>query len=321
MHSPSGSIGFVTGPADFVNLFAFLTETGRRNEPLDLFVFGLKKHMPNSLVETTKLMFESKLNGSFEFLDLSDGTHVIREHPNTKKDYRTLFLTHAFGSSELEIVNSFSHEEAVLIENGIATYHPPFSRDKDLRRNYLKARPKFQITSTYLPLAPYLGRPFYLDQAQVGLADRECLVRVLEEFKMDFALNAFEGKTLFVAGTSLYRLKVISREAEISCYNLFIASALDKGFDNIVWKPHPRMGVSAAFSSLSDSRVTTVTHYFPLELMFLANTESKCASLASSSLHFAKYYFGLEVELIDAKFGDLQRHPHLHKLRTTLGQD
>jgi hypothetical protein len=86
-------------------------------------------------------------------------------------------------------------------------------------------------------------------------------------------------------------------------------------FDKILWKPHPRMSVTKAKLPIHSSTIICVDNTLPLEIYFSSKTNIQCASIASSALLFAKFYFGLQVHIIKSNLRDISRFPHIRKIR------
>ena len=131
-------IAFITGPADFLNLYSFLQEHRMQDDTIAIVLFGTAHNVSKDLKEATQKLSRPLDNASFYFLDSDDesldGLLSLREEVSIAGSVLTnLFITHVFGVYENLILDTFAYERLILIENGLATYHPPIGRDPRLR--------------------------------------------------------------------------------------------------------------------------------------------------------------------------------------------
>jgi len=319
---------FITGTADFLNLYSYLIHRALTADPIAVVLFGNSRNISEDLTEATRHLVEVLPDASFDFLDLDlgeEGLQAIKDArcPESSR-VGLLLITHVFGKFETIIMDAFDHEELVLVENGLATYFPPVGRDPQLEQSYFQARPARPVHEAWLPLAPVIGCPFYVPEAAVSFPSVEAFrsaARELADWVSMEPLGLLPGeKVMFVAGTSLYRLKVISHEGETACYRRFISEAFAAGYDRICWKPHPRMMLDAGGLSADEDRFIMFSDSLPFEFRFLeAPPEAGCASVASSAIFLGAHYFGIEPMLIPAEFDRVERYPHLSGLNRLVG--
>jgi hypothetical protein len=319
-------IAFITGSADFLNLYSYLQHHGIVDDSIGVVLFGNARNIPEDLKRATKKLTDRLPHGSFYFLDSDQGVEgvstlkeQIAAYPRSASP-TNLFITHVFGRFENLILDTFDYEKLILVENGLATYFPPTGRDPQLERDYYRAEPNKHVHEAWLPLAQFIGRPFYLSKDTVNSPSIQGFRGSALDLSSETRIGPLKGEAneevMFVAGTSLYRLGVLSQSDEIESYAKFILEAAETGADRIYWKPHPRMSVNPNTMSSISPKVTTLLDSMPLEFHFLNEIGARvsCASIASSSLLLGRYFFDVEPRLIQTGFAKESRYPHLSVL-------
>jgi hypothetical protein len=316
-------IAFITGPADFLNLYSYLQHHEITSDSIAVVLFGNSRNISEGLKSTTRELTGHLTDASFHYLDQDDGADGIyslrSEVFPTQASPVNLFITHIFGKFVNQLLDIFEFERLILVENGLATYYPPVGRDPRLKQDYYATRPFHKVDEAWLPLASFIGCPFYLSKDIVKSPSVPQFRSAVEQLVISTQFNPAKVETgekvVFVAGTSLYRLGVISQEEEVKKYENFVLQATQEGFDRIYWKPHPRMLLNPDVWSSISSKVTTLTDHLPLEFHFLQSSGLQyCASIASTSLLFGKHFFAVEPQLISAEFARVSQFPHLTKL-------
>jgi hypothetical protein len=314
-------IAFITGPADFLNLYSYLQHYKMEREAVAIVLYGTARNISEGLKVATAKLSGSLDNSSYYFQDADEGIDGLcslkLKIGLIEKGLKSLFMTHVFGKYENLVLDTFSYDRLILIENGLATYYPPTGRDPRLKQDYYSTEPRKYVHEAWLPLAQFIGNPFYLTSDVVKSPS-------VQEFRSSTAdLLARTGlvpssvevckKIVFIAGTSLYRLGVISQEREIECYQQFVNQIVETDVDRIYWKPHPRMSVSSGTVSSISTKVITLTDLMPLEFQFLQKKSEHmtCASIASSTLLFGQHIYDVKPILISEQLKKVFSFPHL----------
>ena len=319
-------LAFITGPADFLNFYSYLRHHKIEGENIGVVLFGNARNISEDLKVITCNLSGALENASYYFQDSDEGidglSYLMLKLGLRRKTVKSLFITHVFGEYENLVIDMFSFDRLILIENGLATYYPPIQRDPRLKENYYSTESIQHVHEAWLPLAQFIGQPFYLSRDVVKSPS-------VQEFQSSTAdLVTRSGlapvstepynKIIFVAGTSLYRLGVISPEREVECYEQFISQIGGLDVDRIYWKPHPRMSIDSKAVSSNSTKVTTLTDSIPLEFHFLHKKadHATCASIASTSLLFGRHMYDIKPILIPENFTEVSRFPHLAKLES-----
>ena len=318
-------IAFITGPADFLNLYSYLQHNKLEREKISIVLFGTGRNVSEDLKIVTRNLSRLLDNASYYFQDSDegvDGLYSLRQEMGfTGKLATNLFITHVFGAFENLVLDTFVYDRLILIENGLATYYPPIARDPSLKQDYYAAKPRKQVHEAWLPLAQFIGHPFYLSRDVVESPSaqdfRSSTADLLTRSGLTPTSENVCKKVVFVAGTSLYRLGVISQEREIECYQQFVEKIVETDVDRIYWKPHPRMSINSDAVSSISAKVTTLTDPIPLEFHFLQkkSDHSTCASIASSALLFGQHIYDVKPILLSQNFKEEIRFPHLTNLK------
>lgn len=315
-------MAFITGTADFLNLYSYLLDRKLLEEPLTVVLFGNSRNVSSELLATARRLTEILPAAAFDYLDLDQEggiESIVAKHLAADARVEKLLITHLFGAKENQILDVINRDKLVLIENGLATYLPPLGRDPRFQQDYYGVRPLHAVQEAWLPLAPVLGAPFYLPEEIVEAPSiesfRRAALAITDALNLKPLQLQSEERVMFVAGTSLYRLKVLSHADESAAYQLFIEDCLENGYDRVCWKPHPRMLLPMQELPTGKQRVETIADSLPMELRFLEAPEGAgCGSIASSAIFLGSHYFDIEPTLLPADFGSIERFPHLESL-------
>ena len=251
-------------------------------------------------------------NASFTYIENSAEDFLIQAFKSLSLNFsiyfEELFLFHVFGRIEYNITRLVCAKKTILLENGIATSDPPKGR--------LKQSPQIRISEAWLPLSPILGSPYYLNRDLVRTPSTNSYTEATKQLLS--AHNPNDEFDVFVIGTSLHRLGIISLADEINAYSSFIKKMKhDNRIKKILWKPHPRMQSQEIGSFVDNEKITVVEDDMPIELLFSLKKSSQAfsTSIASSALLTGWLYFGIKPNLLAAKLSRLEKFPHITKIR------
>ncbi|MCF3641972.1 alpha-2,8-polysialyltransferase family protein [Rhizobium sp. TRM95111] len=318
------SVAFITGPADLFNLLSALPEL---NLPIDrwiIAIIGTERNISQSMIEMCGKISGKEKIYFINFENKSSIGHFITEYGSK---FSNIATTHLFGSNENSILSKIEWNNLILIENGIATYYPPFSRIKCDKNSYLNAKAKYIPDIAILPLSKshQIGLPFYLrgyEQISTIGYDEKRYRATLSQIRSALGIRClrtiFEesSKIAVVAGTSLSRTGVIDAETETNIYeNLLETILLEGDYDQVVWKPHPRQNSITAPNITSQANFTVLNDSLPLEIYLPFDDNSvDVFSIASSSLLTAELFHHLRSYRVQAEL-ETKSHPHLEAMR------
>ena len=309
------SIAFVTGTGDLLNLYMYLDHCTFDSSEKQLYIvlLGNKKNITQRHLSACQdFAIQHFMNSGFVYIE-SDAKdyllHVFNYFQlSITSAFEELFLFHVFGSIEFKIASILNAKKVILLENGIATYDPPKGR--------LRQSPQIDVNEAWLPLSPILGNPTYLNG---DLVKAPSTIRYQKAVKPLSNENSLNNKfDIFIIGTSLYRLGIISLIDEIHAYSSYIEKLeRDNTVNNILWKPHPRMQCSEINIFKDFEKVTIIEDDMPIELLFSRKNPSAAvsASIASSALLSGFLYFGIKPIILDAKITGLERFPHITRMQ------
>lgn len=309
------SIAFVTGTGDLLNLYMYLDKfrDDTIKEWLHIVLLGTRANITvRHLTSCETFVAEHFSDSQLVYIesDTKDYIHQVFKQLQLSlaSEFKELFIFHAFGKIETRIATIINAQKTVLLENGIATYNPPKGR--------LSKSPQIAVNEAWLPLAPILGSPYYLKEDVVKTPSTEGYQETAKKLSQDKKLIG--GYDVFVIGTSLYRLGIVTLEEEINAYSSYIESLVsNNNIEKIVWKPHPRMQSSELNFFADYKKVSVINDDMPIELVFALKHPKRAfsASIASSALLSGWVYFGITPNILEASLSGLERFPHITRIR------